>query len=62
MLLMWSYQGGMVLIHSAELIYTLPLPRFKREMTLLILLATATPTGGIAAEFAGPRGHGRTWA
>jgi hypothetical protein len=31
---------------------------FEGEMTLLILLATPTPTGGIPSEFACPRGGG----
>src|SRR3712207_4863546 len=52
----------MVSCRGAEAIASLPLARFEREVTFLVLLAAATPTGGIPSEFAGPRRAGRMCA
>jgi hypothetical protein len=60
--LLQSRHGVMGASRGAEVLQALPLARFEWEMTFLILLATATPTGGIPSEFAGPRGAGRTRA
>jgi hypothetical protein len=48
--------GRMVPSRRAAVIQLFSLATFEREMTLLILLSTATPTGGIPTEFAGPQG------
>jgi hypothetical protein len=48
----------MLLSRGAGVIPARSLGPFERGMTLLILLATATPTGGIPAEFACPWGRG----
>src|SRR6266540_6734350 len=48
--LLQGRNGVMVSSRGADSLHTLPLVRFEREMTFFILLATATPTGGIPAE------------
>jgi hypothetical protein len=47
---------------GADSLHALPLVSFEREMTFLVLLAAATPAGGIPSELACPRGAGRTRA
>jgi hypothetical protein len=53
--------AGCALGRGAGGIHALPLGPFERQMTLLILLAAPTPTGGIPSELACPWGAGRTW-